>query len=140
MAFISWLSCFLICHQDHMIHKRSSLQLLVLFAKSTIAVFSNSMINCLLFKNSTHFYFVLLIRQRARAKPFLFFLISSNWIRLYCKIERNKAIFCDRFIIIIWKAQGVPQQNNVAHPKHPEEEETSPNRNHIITGKQQQTN
>ena len=32
--------------------------------------------------------------------------------------------------IIIWKAQGV------AHPKHPEEEETSPNRNHIITGKQ----
>ena len=25
--------------------------------------------------------------------------------------------------------------NNVAHPKHPEEEETSPNRNHIITGK-----
>ena len=30
--------------------------------------------------------------------------------------------------------------NNVAHPKYPEEEETSPNRNHIITGKQQQTN
>ena len=30
--------------------------------------------------------------------------------------------------------------NNVAHPKHPEEEETSPNRNHIITGQQQQTN
>ena len=42
--------------------------------------------------------------------------------------------------IIIWKAQGVPQENNVADPKHPEEEETSPNRNHIITGKQQQTN
>ena len=42
--------------------------------------------------------------------------------------------------IIIWKAQGVPQLNNVAHPKHLEEEETSPNRNHIITGKQQQTN
>ena len=40
--------------------------------------------------------------------------------------------------IIIWKAQGVPQ-NNVAHPKHPEEEGTSPNRNHIITGEQQQT-
>ena len=38
--------------------------------------------------------------------------------------------------IIIWKAQGVPQLNNVAHPKHPEEEETSLNRNHIITGKQ----
>ena len=37
------------------------------------------------------------------------------------------------------KAQGVPQEKNVAHPKHPEEEETSPNRNHIITGKQQQT-
>ena len=36
--------------------------------------------------------------------------------------------------IIIWKAQGVPQLNNVAHPKHPEEEETSPNRNHIFTG------
>ena len=32
-------------------------------------------------------------------------------------------------------AQGA---NNVAHPKHPEEEEISPNRNHIITGKQQQ--
>ena len=28
----------------------------------------------------------------------------------------------------------------IAHPKHQEEEETSPNRNHIITGKQQQTN
>ena len=44
------------------------------------------------------------------------------------------------FKLIIWKAQGVPQLNNVAHPKHPEEEETSPNRNHIITSKQQQTN
>ena len=42
--------------------------------------------------------------------------------------------------IIIWKAQGVSQLNNVVHPKHPEEEETSPNRNHIITGKQQHTN
>ena len=42
--------------------------------------------------------------------------------------------------IIIWKAQGVPQYNNVAHPKHQEEEEISPNRKHIITGKQQQTN
>ena len=31
-------------------------------------------------------------------------------------------------------------KNNIAHPKHPEEEETSPNKNHIITGKQQQTN
>ena len=39
------------------------------------------------------------------------------------------------FKIIIWKAQGVSQSNNVAHPKHPEEEETSPNRNQIITGK-----
>ena len=29
--------------------------------------------------------------------------------------------------IIIWKAQGVLQQNNAAHPK---------NRNHIITSKQ----
>ena len=29
---------------------------------------------------------------------------------------------------------------HVVHPKHQEEEETSPNRNHIITGKQQQTN
>ena len=29
-------------------------------------------------------------------------------------------------LIIIMKAQGVPQLNNVAHPKHPEEEETSP--------------
>ena len=26
--------------------------------------------------------------------------------------------------IIIWKAQGVPQLNNVAHPKHPEEDDT----------------
>ena len=32
---------------------------------------------------------------------------------------------------IIWKAQGVPQENNVAHPEHPEEDETSPNRLHI---------
>ena len=38
------------------------------------------------------------------------------------------------------KAQGVTQYNNVANPKRPEEEETSQNRNHIITGKQQQTN
>ena len=30
----------------------------------------------------------------------------------------------------------MPQYNNLAHPKHPEVEETSPNRNHIITGKQ----
>ena len=37
--------------------------------------------------------------------------------------------------IIIRKAQGVPQLNNVAHPRHPEEEETSPNRKHIITSK-----
>ena len=29
---------------------------------------------------------------------------------------------------------------NVAHLKHPEEEKNSPNRNLIITGKQQQTN
>ena len=35
--------------------------------------------------------------------------------------------------VSIWKAQGVPQQNNAASRKHPEEEETSPNRNHIIT-------
>ena len=45
-----------------------------------------------------------------------------------------------KIITCLWKAQRVPQLNNVAHPKHPEEEETSPNRNHIITGKQQQTN
>ena len=31
--------------------------------------------------------------------------------------------------IIIWKAQGVPQLNNVAHPKHPEEEETLQTKN-----------
>ena len=39
--------------------------------------------------------------------------------------------------MIIWKAQGVPQSNNAAHPKHTEEEETSSNRNHIhvITSK-----
>ena len=30
--------------------------------------------------------------------------------------------------IIIWKAQGVPQENNLAHPKHSEEEETSQNK------------
>ena len=35
--------------------------------------------------------------------------------------------------IIIWKAQGVPQLHNATHHKYPEEEETSPNRNHIIT-------
>ena len=35
--------------------------------------------------------------------------------------------------IYMWKAQGVPQYNKAAHPKHPEKEETSPNRNHIIT-------
>ena len=35
------------------------------------------------------------------------------------------------FKIIIWNAQGVPQYNNAAHPKHQEEEqeETSLNRN-----------
>ena len=38
------------------------------------------------------------------------------------------------------EGSGSATINNVAHPKHPEEEETSPNRNHIITGKQQQTN
>ena len=38
-------------------------------------------------------------------------------------------------IIIIWNAQGVPQENNAAHPNYQEEEETSPNGNHIITGK-----
>ena len=42
--------------------------------------------------------------------------------------------------MIIWKTQGVLQYNDVAHPKHPEEEETSPNRNNIDTGKQKQTN
>ena len=42
--------------------------------------------------------------------------------------------------IIIWHAKGVPQLNNIAHPKHPREEETSSNRNHIITSKQQHTN
>ena len=31
----------------------------------------------------------------------------------------------------IWKAKGVPQQNNAVHPKH--QEETSPNRSHKIT-------
>ena len=36
--------------------------------------------------------------------------------------------------------EGSGTIKKVAHPKHPEEEETSPNRNHIITGKQQQTN
>ena len=38
------------------------------------------------------------------------------------------------------EGSGSATINNVAHPKHPEEEETSPNRNHIITGKQQQAN
>ena len=43
------------------------------------------------------------------------------------------------YIIIIWKVQGVPKINKVARPKHTEEEETSPHRNLIITGKEQQT-
>ena len=30
--------------------------------------------------------------------------------------------------------------NIAAHPKHPEEKETSPNRNHIITSKRSQKN
>ena len=75
-------------------------------------------------------------------------LLSDNgYLLLVVSIVKNH---CQEFFddlacpciceIIIWKAQGVPQQNNVAHPKHPEEEETSPNRNHIITGKQQKTN
>ena len=38
------------------------------------------------------------------------------------------------------ECSGSATIKNVAHPKHPEEEETSPNRNHIMTGKQQQTN
>ena len=39
------------------------------------------------------------------------------------------------FKIIIWKAQGVPQLKNAAHPKHQEEEEISHIRNHTITCK-----
>ena len=58
---------------------------------------------------------------------------------MICSIFSSKGVWLFNKIII-WKAQGVPQLNNVAHPKHPEEEEISPNRNHIITGKQQQTN
>ena len=38
------------------------------------------------------------------------------------------------------EGSGSATIKHVAHPKHPEEEETSPNRNHIITGKQQQVN
>ena len=52
---------------------------------------------------------------------------------------KARKAYCN-FKIIIWKAQGVPQLNNVAHTKHPEEEGTFPNINHIIAGKQQQTN
>ena len=37
-------------------------------------------------------------------------------------------------------AQGVQQENDVAHPRHLEKEETSQNRNNIITCKQQQIN
>ena len=55
-------------------------------------------------------------------------------------MKMTKGAQCMADTIIIWKAQGVPQLNNVAHPKYPEEEETSPNRNHIITSKQEQTN
>ena len=36
------------------------------------------------------------------------------------------------------EGSGSATIKNVAHLKHPEVEETSPNRNHIITGKQQQ--
>ena len=35
--------------------------------------------------------------------------------------------------IILSKAQRVPQLNSTDHPKHKEEDETSLNRNHIIT-------
>ena len=38
------------------------------------------------------------------------------------------------------EGSGSATKNNVAHPKHPEEEETSPNKNHTTTGKRQQTN
>ena len=33
------------------------------------------------------------------------------------------------------EGSGSATKNNVVHPKHTEEEETSPNKNHIITGK-----
>ena len=70
-----------------------------------------------------------------------FCLQLHTWLSSMC-IQNLKtvALIDAELIIIIWKAQGVPQLNNVAHPKQPEEKETSPNRNHIITGKQQQTN
>ena len=38
------------------------------------------------------------------------------------------------------EGSGSATIKKVVHPKHPEEEETSPNKNHTITGKQQQTN
>ena len=48
---------------------------------------------------------------------FIFFFLKQSFYFLKKKLK-----------ILIWKAQGVPQSNNVAHPKHPEEEETSPNK------------
>ena len=37
--------------------------------------------------------------------------------------------------IVIWKAQGMPKQNNANFPKLPEEEEITSNRNDRITSK-----
>ena len=34
---------------------------------------------------------------------------------------------------MMWKAKGVPQYDDAGYPKHQEDEETSPNRNHTIT-------
>ena len=46
-----------------------------------------------------------------------------------------KSLASSTLKINIWKAQGVPQYNKVAYPKHQEEEATPPNKNHIITSK-----
>ena len=81
-------------------------------------------------------------RSTPKAQTLTFWFIFQQTAKLYYSTKEDTIhLAVDTGIkIIIWKARGVPQLNDVAHPKHPEEEETSPNRNHIITGKQQQTN
>ena len=55
--------------------------------------------------------------------------------RLYNKFlfQSQAPLYVTTCEIIIRKFQGMPQYDNAAHPNHPEKEETSPNRNHIIT-------
>ena len=69
--------------------------------------------------------------RKADDGPYLGFSYHQDWQKKPDENTVNLQILQSSSIkIIIWKAQGVPQSNSVAHPRHPEEEETSPNRNH----------